>query len=230
LDENRTLKLLRILTQADYSVSLPELREKTAMANTSLNRLLNQLMKEMYVQKIRHGEYTAGPALLNLGSNVLNNSISSLYRPLIEKLSEQTGLNGELYSLSPQGPIMLFWIQGRSEFRVRMYPGFRLQMEEHPAISFFLHRYPGNTCWNREPKKILNDGTPLNEWLDQVERDNFLFEKGHVRPELARCCAALPGGELVIGLSGLISEFNWEKEELKELVHKNINDFEEEKI
>lgn len=214
MEENTTLKLLKIIAASEHPLPIHEIREQTALANTTLNRLLNQLMKESYVSRAGRGRYTGGPALFHLGSAAVNNSLSSRYRPLIEDLAERTGLNSEIYSLGAQGPVMLFWIQGRSEFRVRMYPGFRLAAVQHPAVAFFLNRNPGRLCWGKPASPVLPDGRPSGEWIASAVEGEVLFDRGLTRPELTRCAVLIPGEDLVVSLSGLTSEFPTDRDAL----------------
>ncbi len=202
------------------------MRDSTGIPPTSLNRLLSKLIDCGYVQKIRHGEYRAGPGLVALGSSVMENAGTIRFRPMLNRLVEKTGLNAELYSLTQHGPTLLTWIGGRSEFRVRMFPGFRLPAMGHPATAFFKQHFPAATqAWDKSLDPEMG-GEDWRRMLHDAE-ENFIIERGQIRPELGRACAATSDGAYCIGLSGLLSEFVLTDEELKNILLNELMNFEE---
>jgi hypothetical protein len=221
------LSILEIIAAAEGSLGIAEIKEKTEIPPTTLNRLLNKLTECMYVEKVKHGLYRAGPGLVALGSAVIENAGTIRFRPLLAQLVEITGLNAELYSLSISGPSLLTWIGGQSEFRVRMFPGFRLATCNHPAVAFFVRQFPQATsAWGKQ--LVPNDQQHWQKMLTDANQ-NFIIERGYIRPELARACACTSDGRYCIGLSGLISEFTIKDTTLEQIMLGHISRFEKSK-
>ncbi len=224
MSEIPLLSVLEAVASADGPLSIAALREITGIPAATMHRHLGRLCDAMYVEKAQHGLYRAGPALVALGSSVIENAGTARFRPLLAELVDATGLNAELYSVTRNGPTLLVWLGGRSEFRVRMFPGFRLTACSHPATAFFFTRYPGaERVWGKP--FAPTDSEHWQRMLAAAER-NFIIERGHTRPELARACTCTSDGRYCIGLSGLCSEFTVDDNRLERMVRQRLARFE----
>jgi len=209
------LAVLEALCSRRGEKTISELERETGLPRTSLNRTLRILMESGYACRIRRGIYGAGTAALSLASGIFESAFSARFVPILDRLRDRTGLNAELYSITPSGPLFIRWSGGRSMFNVRMYQGHQIRSVNNPAALPFHHRYPGSRLWGRERENCFNDGLPVEDALREYTETGFYFEKGRVLPELARIIAASGNPDFCFGLSGLISEFPEDPEILK---------------
>ncbi|RMD78859.1 MAG: winged helix-turn-helix transcriptional regulator [Lentisphaerae bacterium] len=219
----QSLRIIEVIAEAG-EVSLRDLHQRTQIPLTSLHRQLGQLRKSGYVQKIQHGQYRIGPVLVRLAASIMNHAAESRYKPLLQRLVDKTGLNAELYAITRDGPVMICWIGGKSEFQVRMFPGFHLSSIGHPAVAFYKACYPKTqTIWGAPFQFTTLSREEWEGWVKAAEEQNFIIERKRIRPELARLCVLTPDRQYCIGLSGLISEFTLPDETLRQIVHTELN-------
>jgi DNA-binding IclR family transcriptional regulator len=207
------MSLLQALASSAEALSIGELRDKTGMAPATLNRQLKRLTEAGYIVKVRHGAYAVGGALISLSLQVMQHSGCNRYLPLMHELVRRTGLNAELYLLNGAGPTLLNWLGGVSEFRVRMSPGHPVSHPRHPAIAFYLAAHPeAPQAWSQPRNAVEPD------WIIRAKTDGFLMEMGRLRPELARACLLLEEPNYCLGLSGLVSEFTLNEQDIRRLI------------
>lgn len=217
------LTILDCLSGFTGVATIADLKEATQIPSATLNRLLNRLVDCGYTIRERHGEYRIGPALVELSKRCLDVHIEERFRPFLRSLRDETGLNAELYSMTSQGPMMLFWEGGISEFRVRMNPGHLVKHSGHPAVQLHGILHPEATIvWDvplvKDQSSKPEDKTIFHEY--------FRYESGQVRPELSRCCVLTRDKRHCVGLSGLISEFTLSPENLNKFLNDKLEKME----
>ena len=188
-------------------LTIAELKESTGVPHTSLNRAIRLLLQAGYLHRVRRGAYVLGASASALASRLFESTVASRFSQVLEDLRDRTGLNSELYSISPSGPLLVKWVGGISMFNVRMYPGHQIQSANNPAGLVFYARFPGARMWGREVMSHFADGSSLQSALEEYRRTGFYFESGRILPELARAVFRSRDEDFCFGVSGLISEF-----------------------
>ena len=99
--------VIQVIARNPEEVSFSFLKEKTQLAQATLNRVLKTLCEYRYVIKTSHGHYMTGPKLLNLGNAIVRNQITPKFEKSLINLCHVTHLNAELYLISNDGPLFL---------------------------------------------------------------------------------------------------------------------------
>lgn len=216
---HKILTILEAVSACKGDISLSQLRNDTQLPSATLNRLIRDMVENGYLTKSSHGFYEAGPALTAMAANICANWSTKNFDTVLSRLANISGLNAELYSLGKNGPVFIKRINIQSEFRVRMNPGYHPTSPGNPVYAFYCSVYPESSyIWD---KKIIMDEN-LEKWLKLCKEENFIYEQGNILPELARACSATNDKQYCIGLSGLISEFKFEPEKIKQLLNEAI--------
>ncbi len=199
---------------------MADLFEQCDIPKATLTRLLKKLSEVDYISKVEHGRYVAGPKLYSLAATAINQSLTGRFMPLLQEMVARTGLNAELYNLTEQGPQLLRWEGGRSHFQVRMSPGHQVGMDAHPAVYFYwlLYDIEDTLCWGKDARGETVSAEEFAQFKEQAGSENFIFEQGHMLPEISRACVRVFDSNYVIGLSGLSSEFTMNVAELKRMM------------
>lgn len=201
--------VVECIAAARTPVAFSVIRDKTRIAPATLTRLLAKLVQADYVRKPEHGRYEAGPGLVALGTQVMENAAAFPFRAILEGLAKATGQNAELYTLTASGPMLLLTVPGRTEVRAAMPPGSLVKnVFTHPAGLFHFNRFPEAYKWMAVPIRLRNINVPeLRTRVTRAVADGFAVDRGGTRPELA--CAAVPtsDGAFCVCVSGGISDF-----------------------
>ncbi|MGF1483345.1 MAG: helix-turn-helix domain-containing protein [Opitutales bacterium] len=223
-------RLIETLARSTRPLGPGEIRSQTGIAPATLNRLLRRCQEQGYVQRVGHGSYEAGPRLLSLAGDAVQNVRALRFRRLLTGLAEETGLNAELYALNVKGPTFLMGVTGRGERRIPFNEGQLIErIYEHPAGLYFLQRYPEAFEWRKRQMQILDvDVAELRRRVEVAVDACIYVERGRLQPELAR--AAIPNGDYAycLCLAGFLSDFPVAREEsLKQLLRLRLRTFEE---
>lgn len=219
------LAILEMLAAAERELTTAEIQEATGLPPATLTRLLNNLRGLGYILKEGRGRYSIGGRMLAMSAAVLGHSYRVRFLPFMRELAELTGLNAELYMLAQQGPQLVIWEKGRSEFSPRMSPGHRIAHDNHPVVHFYRLLTGRTELWGGLGLAGNLTEEERAEFARAAREDNFIIERGHVRPEMARACMAAPGGVYVFGVSGLISEYRLGDGELREIMARKLAEF-----
>jgi len=197
------IPVLHALARSHGAASFADIKERTGLSQATVNRILNQLCEFDYAIKIGHGQYTAGPELLDLGLEVARNQILPRFDSTLRALRRKTQLNAELYVITPIGPVFLTHSPAKNEavipFRFGKMIGNR---DAHPAALFYLSIHKG-----QHPEGC---------------QENFIVDRGGQWPELFRAASMVRNSHYCLALSGLLMNVGEERHaELKEALHKS---------
>lgn len=219
------LAVLECVAAQETQVSTSVIQQETGIPPATLTRIFTRLCSEGYLQKEGRGLYSIGARFLSLSAAAMDHSFLVRFLPFLKELVASTGLNAELYNLTARGPQLINWEGGVSEFQPRMANGHRVFSDAHPVSYFYRHLRKCDHLWGRSGNAPTVTDEERQRFLQQAREDNFVIERGHIRPELARACAASPDGQYVFALSGLLSEFRLPDTGLKTLLQEKIASF-----
>lgn len=202
-------QLLECLAAAHEPLGFAALAASAGMPTATLTRQLAKLVAFGYAEKVAHGSYRPGPRLLALGSMIVEHAAAPSYRPLLEELAQATGQNAELYALSPNGPVFLLSVPGRTEIRITLRPGYLVRsVAVHAGGLFSFARYADEVPAVAEQLKTRGlSRQAFRERVRAADRQRFYVERGQIRPELARAGVPTPDGRYCVCVSGGVSEF-----------------------
>ncbi len=200
--------VLHALARSHGPAAFAELRDATGLAQATLNRILKQLCDFGYAVKVGHGQYLAGPELVDMGVSITRNHVVPAFKNQLAALKRRTRLNAELYVITPNGPVYLTHSPARGEEALPFQFGHVIRnRSNHPAALFYLAMQKG-----QKP-----DGY----------RENFIVDRGGQWPELFRAAAMIPGSNYCLALSGMLTSVAEERHaELKEALHAAGRDIE----
>lgn len=193
--------VLHALARSHGAVSFAEVKERTGLAQATVNRILNQLCDFGYAVKLGHGQYTAGPELLDMGLEVTRNQMLPMFDATLRPLRRKTQLNAELYVITPNGPVFLTHSPAKNEADIPFRFGKRISNRDaHPAALFYLAIHEGH-----QPAGY---------------KENFIVDRGGQWPELFRAASMVRNSCYCLALSGLLMNVGEERHaELKEALH-----------
>jgi len=202
------IPVLHALARSHGSVSFADIRDTTGLSQATVNRILNQFCQFGYAVKVGHGQYTAGPELLDIGLQLTRNQMLPRFESTLRPLRRKTQLNAELYVITPSGPVFLTHSPAKGEavipFRFGKMIGNR---DAHPAALFYLAIHEG-----QRPEGY---------------RENFIVDRGGQWPELFRAAAMVGGSRYCLALSGLLMNVGEERHaELKDALHQAAKEME----
>ena len=193
--------VLHALARCHGPAALAELREKTGLAQATLSRILSQLCKFDYALKVGHGQYLAGPELVDMGMELTRNQIVPGFKKALSRLKRRTQLNAELYMITPNGPVYLTHSAARGEAELPFRYGHLIQNRvSHPAALFYL---------------AIHDAKKPAGY-----KDNFIVDRGGQWPELFRAASMIPGSIYCLALSGVLTNVDEARHvELRKALH-----------
>lgn len=194
--------VLHALARCHGPASFADIKEKAGLSQATINRILNQLCDFGYAVKVGHGQYMAGPELVDMGLEITRNQIVPGFRSLLSSLKRRTQLNAELYIITPSGPIYLTHSPRKGEASLPFQFGHLItNRTAHPAARFYLAIH----------KAEQTDGY----------KENFILDRGGQWPELFRAASMVPDSNYCLALSGMLMHVGEERhDELKEALHR----------
>lgn len=195
------IPVLHALARFSGSISFADIKEETQLSQATVNRILNQLCEFGYAIKMGHGQYAAGPQLVDLGLEVTRNQLVPRFRSALSSLKRKTQLNAELYVITPKGPIYLTHASAPGEAGLPFQFGKLIgNRDAHPAALFYLAIHEGQK----------HDGL----------KDNFIVDRGGQWPELFRGAAMVRDSKYCLALSGMLSNVDLDRQpELRDALH-----------
>jgi IclR family transcriptional regulator, acetate operon repressor len=201
---DKALDLVEIVACAEHPLRLSELADAAAPHRPTALRVLGDLVRRGWVQRI-DDHYLPGPAVLRLPRRP--DALAALARPLLERLSLTSGMMVNLQVLETD----------RSRVIDVVRPD-RLDMISHLlGETLPVHRYAGPQALvaalpaaARRPylRVATEDGHPsdlLEKTLAEVERTGRALERNRLVVSLAR---AVPGPVCALTLVGPASEYS----------------------
>ena len=116
---SKVLRILEILHGSSEGLPLKHIAEQTALNKSTAYRFLAHLESEGYVFRDDLGAYTIGLKLIRLGSGAtFQATIRKISRPILQKLSRDTGESVNLAILDGQEVLYLDVIESAHSFRL----------------------------------------------------------------------------------------------------------------
>ncbi|MBK1783747.1 IclR family transcriptional regulator [Prauserella cavernicola] len=168
---DRAFQLLELLETSDRPLRLVDLSSGAGLQNATTLRILRAMEQRGFVVA-EHGEYRLGPAALGLANGfLLTDPLSNRCRPVMQQLSEATGLTTNLYVRVGNARVLTLRVDGESPLRYQMPLGRRLPLHVG-AGKTILAALPRETA-----EELLPDlpGSPAEyrEQLAAIRRDGY---------------------------------------------------------
>lgn len=204
----KALVVSNALARRHGPVGFAELKETTQLAQATLNRVLNNLCRYGYAIKMGHGQYLAGPKLVDMGQEIVRNQLVRGFEVPLSELKQRTKLNAELYVITPNGPVFLTHSPARDGGNIPFRFGHLIRNRDaHPAALFYLGIHKGDKA--------------------EGYRENFIVDRGGQWPELFRAAAMIPSSNFCLALSGKLINVDEDRiPELKEQLQQACREME----
>lgn len=125
---DRAFQLLELLEAADRPLRLVDLSSGADLQNATTLRILRS-MEQRGLVVTEHGEYRLGPAVLGLANGFLTTDpLSNRCRPVLQQLSDATGLTTSLYVRVGATRVLTLRVDGKNPLRYQMPLGRRLPL------------------------------------------------------------------------------------------------------
>ena len=130
----RGLRVLEILAEAEHSLSVSEIGRKMELSRSSVFRLVYTLKQMGFVEDADGGHsIKLGPRVLNLGFSYLSGqSLIQTARPVLEALTEETGISSHLAILESTEVLFLDCVQSRLGYLSNVNVGHRVPAYASP--------------------------------------------------------------------------------------------------
>lgn len=214
-----TLQVIECVAGSSEPLARAEIERITGISPATLARQLHSLCEGGYLRRAGRGYYAISHRTLSLGQLVFNNSGYAAFLPLMRQLAQETGLNVELYLITEAGPIFLLADGDASGMRVDMQPGQMVSSSFHPVVGIYFAQNPDKVEVWAEDRELALAGGVLKGYVKTAAAGGVIYERGNMRPELARACVGFGGMGYVLGVSGLLSEFTQSEGEIEQLMH-----------
>ena len=186
----KAMRLLDILQEQGRPMHLAELAQLAGYPKSSVYALLTSMRAYSYIEQRADGRYALGIRLYECGRTVSAAwDISSVARPYLEQLAEQTGASAVITYLENGHIINLEQVAGRSGVQVLSEVGTRLPLHATAQGKLYLA-----TCPDAEARALLSargmpaytphtltELEPAMEQLAQIRRDGYAIENGEYK-------------------------------------------------
>jgi len=124
----RGIRILQMFNAGRRSIAPPEIARELGLPRTTVYRLVQALERLGLLERLEGGSsFRPGLAILSLGFECLASlDISELGRPVLDRLSEQTGLASHLVLRDGRDVVVVQKAQGKSPFASALQIGTRL--------------------------------------------------------------------------------------------------------
>ncbi len=119
----RAAEILRLLVDEQNGLSLGEIAERTALARSTVQRIVKALTDEQFlIAASTRGGVKLGPLLIRLGANA-QVDVAKLVRPLMQSLARQIGESVDLSVLKGSSALFVDQIAGSHRLAAVSSPG-----------------------------------------------------------------------------------------------------------
>jgi DNA-binding IclR family transcriptional regulator len=192
---DRAFSIIESFRAGEESLSLRSLAARTGLNKATIIRLIASLEKAGCMNRLSHGAYALGPALLRYGSLYQSSfHLADHLMPVLRGLVRQTGETAAFFVRDGDMRICLHRIESNSALRLHLKEG-----ERHPLL-------PGGT--GRVLLAFSHEDGPA---FDQIRKDYFVLNIGEREPEISSVAAPVlrAGSDLVgtVSLTGPTGKF-----------------------
>lgn len=189
---HRGLRVLEILGAAAEPMSLSDIARAMELSRSSAFRLVYTLRQMDFIKEAEQkNTFTLGARVLNLGFAYLNQQpITTIARPLLSDLRDQTGVSAHLSVLEGHDVLYLGSHQARTGYVSNMVTGTRIEAYATAIgwclLSGFDDAALAAFCEGIDMRAITEhtptDLAALKARVDQVRADGFVFSRGFREP------------------------------------------------
>ncbi len=204
---DRALDLLEALGEAERSLSLAEVAQRTGLTPPTAHRLLRTMQARGYVNQHASREYSPGPALIALGRKATP-ALAVLAQPVLAELEEISGETANLAVLDRD--LVAYVAQVPSRHRMRMFTEVGRQVLPHASGvgKAILSTLPESkvrsiiqhTGLPRYTPSTITDEAAFFAELRESRRRGFAIDDGEQEVGVRCIAVALPAQASVSGL------------------------------
>lgn len=163
----RGLRVLEILAKAEHPMNVSEIGREMDLSRSSVFRLVYTLRHMGFVEDADGGHsVTLGPRVLNLGFSYLSGqSLIQTARPVLEELTEETGISSHLAILESTEVLFLDCVQSRLGYLSNVNVGHRVPAYASPLGWHLLSDFSDEeirSMFADTAMRPLTDLTPLD--------------------------------------------------------------------
>ncbi|RVT85208.1 IclR family transcriptional regulator [Rhodobacteraceae bacterium CCMM004] len=163
----RGLRVLEILAEAEHPMTVSEIGREMDLSRSSVFRLVYTLRHMGFVEDADGGHsVTLGPRVLNLGFSYLaGQSLIQIARPVLEELTETTGISSHLAILESKEVLFLDCVQSRLGYLSNVNVGHRFPAYASPLGWHLLSDRTEDeiaAMFERTPMRPFTDLTPTD--------------------------------------------------------------------
>lgn len=200
---DKALDLVQIVAWAEHPLRLSELAEAAGLHRPTALRVLSDLVRRGWVQRI-NDHYLPGPAVLRLPRRP--DALTALARPLLEHLALTSGMMVNLQVLETDRSRVIDVVRPNRLEMINHLLGEALPVHRYAGPQALVAALPATA---REPylRVAHGDGYPLDRLkkaLSEVERTGHALERDRLVASLAR---AVPGPVCALTLIGPADEY-----------------------
>lgn len=188
----RGLRVLEILGAADDAMSLSDIARAMELSRSSAFRLVYTLRQMDFLKEgAQKNTYTLGARVLNLGFAYLNQQpITSIARPHLAQLRDETGVSTHLSVLEGQDVLYLGSHQARSGYVSNMVTGTRTEAYASAIGWCLLSGHSAKELqvfFKSVDPQALTEHTPttfdaLKARVDAIAADGYIISRGFRQP------------------------------------------------
>ncbi len=190
--------VLRLLSEHPNGLPAQQIERQTGLPRTTVFRILKTLVAEGLVCK-RDNHFVAGPGLLEIGLNALNQiDIRSLAVPILQALTQETGMTSHLAVPSGRRSLILEVCDCSGPVRVASRAGSAVELHcssTGKVFLAFLHAHAIKEFYQDRTLTRRTDGTitdidALQKELDQISKQGYAVDDGEYHEDIR--CVAVP--------------------------------------
>ncbi len=194
---DKACQVIELVANSPGGCSLKELSVQLSIPRTTGLRIVETLQQRHFLDRNEGGLFTLGPALVHLGVMALDNlDIRSFARPVLRKLSNETGESSHIAILNGDKSLLVEVCDSPHPVRIASRPGTLVDLHCSSTGKVFLAfsiPEPSKFCRTLElTEHTKNTSTSITEVLADIERTRkqgyALDEEEYVLG--ARCIAA----------------------------------------
>ena len=196
----RALSLLEALEDSRGEVGIAELSKRVALHVSTVHRILATLMARGYArQNPETGRYALGAKALHLAQSYLDQmDIRRVARPVLERLSRETGETANLVILDRQEALYLDKAESPQSLRIFSRIGRRAPLHCTAVGKVLLARRSktqidallGPRPLERLTKHTITSVSQIRRGLEKVREQGFALDREEC--EEGACCIAVP--------------------------------------
>jgi DNA-binding IclR family transcriptional regulator len=222
--------LLMLRTTSELQVG--RVAQDLGVARSTAHRLLTTLQSQGLLHQAGPRQpYTAGPALVEIGSRVVGAmDLRERARPLLERLARETGETSHLLVLHGSEVIFVEGVEGTHVIRAGTRIGATQPAHISAAGKALLAELPHEDLVRRYPEEALSGGTPkalrtrskLIDELTRTARRGYALNRAESEPDLCAVSVVVRdlGGAAIgaISVSGPASRLDGRLDEIAGLL------------